>query len=174
MAVGGGASRTRRGGRGVAARTQSRRHVAPLGLAAVRRSVRAGRLGPGCGPRPPRAACPRRASRLPPAVVGAAPFPAHPSARPGAVPLRARSRRASPGAAGAAVRTRFPLGSVRLDRGTDAPSRASQPLFARPARPCRCFWPLPVVTNPSEAIGSGHTKRLTLSGPKHCGRGFFT
>lgn len=166
--------RARLGGRGVAARTQSRRHVAPLGRAAVRRSVRAGRLGPGWGPRPLRAACPRRAPQLPPAVIGAAPSPAHPFARPGAEPPRARSRRASPGAAGAAVRTRFPLGSVLPGRGTDAPSRTSQPLFARPARPCRCFWPRPVVTNPSEAVGSGYTKRLILSGPKHCGRGFFT
>lgn len=55
-----------------------------------------------------------------------------------------------------------------------APSRASQSIFARPACPCHCFWPRPVVTNPSEAVGSGHTKRLILSGPKHCGRGFFT
>lgn len=157
--MGGGDSRTWRAGREVAAGPKDRRHVAPLGGETVLR----GPCAPGVSGR---------------AAVGRPPFlrlcsrgqllweprPPPRPARPGS------SGRASPGRRGlrcSAIPARVGHCRPRL-----AGAEARTLIFACFACPCLCFGPSPLLTNPRESAGSGHRKRLTLSRPKHCGRGF--
>lgn len=163
MVVGGCDSRAWRARREVAAGRRGRRHVAPLREATVMRGpcapcVSGGAAAPARLGRPPfLRLCSRRQllwePRPPPQPAG-----------PGS------SRRASPGRRG--LRCSGVPARVGPCRPRLGGAEARTFIFACSACPCLCFGPSPILTNPCESAGSGHRKRLTLSGPKHCGRGF--
>lgn len=159
--MGGGDSRAWRGGREVASGPRGRRHVPPLGGAAVMcGSCAPGVSGHAAAParhrRPP---FPRRCCRRQLLWEPRPPRPARPGSSRPASPVR-RGLRCS------AVPAR--VGPCRPRLG----GAESRTLFSCLACPCLCFGRSPILTNPCEVAGSGHRKRLTLLGPKHCGRGF--